>query len=347
MPQTKEQKSEARRRQRAAIKLNEEKDRKIKDLRNEKDRKDRLDAKQSSKPQKPVLGPAAEHKSYAKIVNLSKKYRDFSDDVDTNFEWLKDYIPISGFINKQAWTDSTKKTQFANINSYLSQAEGKDTDDNSKVLDFYREQMKVLQDKINLEKGENQATQREIELHVPWEELRAKRSEIEDSEDSLVYNFFVDNVPRRLQDLFLLKIWTKTDAGLQRASKDFNYVKLDEDGDVEDIILKSYKTAKFYGNFKMELTENFKEKIQEYIEDRGLKHGDLLFKERPQPDQTKMVQGIFSRVVGKPMSVSALRKSAYSHLRKNMSLNQKKDWAKLSGNSVDTLELWYFKKEFE
>ena len=207
--------------------------------------------------------------------------------------------------------------------------------------------MKVLQDKINQEKGENQATQREIELHVPWEELRSQRDEIEDSEDSLVYNFFVDNVPRRLQDLFLLKIWGKTDAGLLRASKDFNYVKLDEDGDVEDIILKSYKTAKFYGNFRMELTENFKEKIQEYIEDRGLKHGDLLFKERPQPDQTKMIQEIFSRVVGKPMSVSALRKSAYSHLRKNMSLNQKKDFARLAGNSVDTLELWYFKKEFE
>ena len=344
MPQTKEQKSEARRRQRAVIKLDEEKSRKIKDLRNEKDRKDRLDAK-PQKPEKPVLGPAAEHKSYAKIVNLSKKYRDFSDDVDTNFEWLKDYIPISGFINKQqAWTDSTKKTQFANINSYLSQDTG---NDNSKVLDFYREQMKVLQDKINQEKGENQATQREIELHVPWEELRSQRDEIEDSEDSLVYNFFVDNVPRRLQDLFLLKIWGKTDAGLLRASKDFNYVKLDEDGDVEDIILKSYKTAKFYGNFKMELTEKFKEKIQEYIEDRGLKHGDLLFKERPQPDQTKMIQEIFSRVVGKPMSVSALRKSAYSHLRKNMSLNQKKDFARLAGNSVDTLELWYFKKEFE
>ena len=343
MPQTKEQKSEARRRQRAVIKLDEEKSRKIKDLRNEKDRKDRLDAK-PQKPEKPVLGPAAEHKSYAKIVNLSKKYRDFSDDVDTNFEWLKDYIPISGFINKQQATDSTKKTQFANINSYLSQDTG---NDNSKVLDFYREQMKVLQDKINQEKGENQATQREIELHVPWEELRSQRDEIEDSEDSLVYNFFVDNVPRRLQDLFLLKIWGKTDAGLLRASKDFNYVKLDEDGDVEDIILKSYKTAKFYGNFKMELTENFKEKIQEYIEDRGLKHGDLLFKERPQPDQTKMIQEIFSRVVGKPMSVSALRKSAYSHLRKNMSLNQKKDFARLAGNSVDTLELWYFKKEFE
>ena len=340
MPQTKEQKSEARRRQRAVIKLDEEKSRKIKDLRNEKDRKDRLDAR----PEKPEKTVAAGHKSYAKIVNLSKKYRDFSDDVDTNFEWLKDYIPISEFINnQQAWTDSTKKTQFANINSYLSQ----DTDDNSKVLDFYREQMKFLQDKINLEKGENQATQREIELHVPWEELRAKREEIEDSEDSLVYNFFVDNVPRRLQDLFLLKIWSKTDAGLQRASKDFNYVKLDEDGDVEEIILKSYKTAKFYGNFKMELTQNFKEKIEEYISDRGLKHGELLFKVRPQPDQTKMVQEIFSRVVGKPMSVSALRKSAYSHLRKNMSLNQKKDWAKLSGNSVDTLELWYFKKEFE
>ena len=343
MPQTKEQKSEARRRQRAVIKLDEEKSRKIKDLRNEKDRKDRLDAK-PQKPEKPVLGPAAEHKSYAKIVNLSKKYRDFSDDVDTNFEWLKDYIPISGFINKQQATDSTKKTQFANINSYLSQDTG---NDNSKVLDFYREQMKVLQDKINQEKGENQATQREIELHVPWEELRSQRDEIEDSEDSLVYNFFVDNVPRRLQDLFLLKIWGKTDAGLLRASKDFNYVKLDEDGDVEDIILKSYKTAKFYGNFKMELTEKFKEKIQEYIEDRGLKHGDLLFKERPQPDQTKMIQEIFSRVVGKPMSVSALRKSAYSHLRKNMSLNQKKDFARLAGNSVDTLELWYFKKEFE
>jgi hypothetical protein len=97
----------------------------------------------------------------------------------------------------------------------------------------------------------------------------------------------------------------------------------------------------------MELTENFKEKIEEYISDRELKHGDLLFKACPQPDQTKMVQNIFSRVVGKPMSVSALRKSAYSHLRKNMSFNDKADWAKLSGNSVGTLELWYFKKEFE
>ena len=95
MPQTKEQKTEARRRQRAAIKLNEEKDRKIKDLRNEKDRKDRLDAKVKNKPEKLVLGPAAEHKSYAKMVNLSKQYRAYSDDVDTNFEWLKDYIPNS------------------------------------------------------------------------------------------------------------------------------------------------------------------------------------------------------------------------------------------------------------
>ena len=363
MPESAEQLRERKRlekqRQRAALRADPEKYRQHLEARNERDRANRAKTKgvKSEPKSKPKPEPEPEpdeefeefelmtnHKAFPAIKKIWKAQGNRGDDVDVveSLEWLTDYIVVSETIDNMPVADSTKNTYYANINSFLRLFYPV-----SSAINHYQQQMKSTQKKITSVKGENCPTEAEEDNHVFWDDVLARKDKIEDSEDAIIYGFYTDKAPRRLQDLFLLKVWTKSAAGLKRASKDYNYVRV-EDGEVAEIILKNYKTYNKYGEYDMKTTDEFKLKIIQYIEERELKHGDLLFpRYQDQPKQTQIVKSVFNRIVGKPMTVCDLRKSMVSFYFDDMNLNQKKELAKLMATSVAVLEEWYLKLPFK
>jgi hypothetical protein len=372
MPETTEQLRERKRlekqRQRAALRADPEKYEKALESRNRADRERRAMSKGAKPEAKPkgaepdeTVGAEQEfmefelmttHKAFPAIKKIWKAQGNRGDDVDVveSLEWLTDYIVVSETIDNMPVADSTKNTYYANINSFLRLF----YPDASSAISHYQQQMKSTQKKITSVKGENCPTEAEEESHVFWDDVLARKDKIEDSEDAIIYGFYTDKAPRRLQDLFLLKVWTKSAGGLKRASKDFNYVRI-EDGEangggaqVAEIILKNYKTYNKYGEYDMKPSEEYKEKIIQYIEERGLKHGDLLFpKYQESPKQTQIVKTVFDRIVGKPMTVCDLRKSMVSYYWDELNLNQKKELAKLMATSVGVMEEWYLKLPFK
>jgi len=361
MPETAEQLRERKRlekqRQRAALRADPEKYKQHLEARNERDRTNRAmsSAMSSAKPEPEPDEEFMEfelmttHKAFPAIKKIWKAQGNSGahsgDDVDVveSLEWLTDYIVVSEIIDNMSVADSTKNTYYANINSFLRLF----YPDASSAISHYQQQMKSTQKKITSVKGENCPTEAEEESHVFWDDVLARKGKIEDSEDAIIYGFYTDKAPRRLQDLFLLKVWEKSVGGLKRASKDFNYVRV-EDGEVMEIILKNYKTYNKYGEYDMKTTEEYKEKIMEYIEERGLKHGNLLFpKYQDQPKQTQLVKSVFKRIVGKPMTMCDLRKSMVSYYWDDLNLNQKKELAKLMATSVGVMEEWYLKIPFK
>jgi len=357
MPETTEQLRERKRlekqRQRATLRADPEKYRQHLEARNERDRANRAMTKSKPQPE-PEPEPDEEfeefelmttHKAFPAIKKIYRAQGNRGNDIDVveNIEWLTDYIVVSGTIDNMPVADSTKNTYYANINSFLRLF----YPDASSAISHYQQQMKSTQKKITSIKGENCPTEAEEDNHVFWDDVLARKDKIEDSEDAIIYGFYTDKAPRRLQDLFLLKVWTKSADGLKRAPKDYNYVRV-EGGEVAEIILKNYKTYNKYGEYDMKTSEEYKEKIIQYIEERELKHGDLLFPAyQLQPAQTKVVKNVFERIVGKPMTVCDLRKSMVSYYFDDMNLNQKKELAKLMGTSVATMEQWYLKLPFK
>ena len=358
MPETTEQLRERKRlekqRRRATIRADPEKWMEVKDARNKADRERRAKKKEAEKVEKEEETKEEEfgefenmttHKAFPAIKKIWKAQGNRGNDIDVvdDLEWLTDYIVVSGTIDNMSVADSTKNTYYANINSFLRLF----YPDASSAIRHYQQQMKSTQKKITSVKGENCPTEVEEESHVFWDDILAKKDKIEDSEDALIYGFYTDEAPRRLQDLFLLKVWGKTKAGLNRASNKYNYIRV-EDGEVAEIILKNYKTVNKYGEYQMEASEEYKEKIMEYIEEKGLKHGNLLFPDyQLQPAQTKQVKKVFNKIVGKPMTVCDLRRSMVSFYWDDFTLNEKRKLARQMGTSVANSEQWYVKIAFK
>ena len=373
MPETAEQLRERKRlekqRQRAALRADPEKYEKALESRNRADRERRA--------RKPTKEPMSSAKSddddtvgaelIAELMDeyeLMTKYKNFGNirtvykaysgdekpkdiDIVESLEWLTDYILLSETIhNMDDKADSSKKKYFASINAFLNEFHP-----DQSAINHYQREMKELEKKITSKKGNNKPNKKEEERHVFWDDVIGKLDDINDSEDAVVYGFYTDRAPRRLKDLFLLKVWTKSAGGLKRASKDYNYLRIEANGggaQVAEIILKNYKTFNKYGEYDMKPSEEYKEKIIQYIEERGLKHGDLLFpKYQESPKQTQIVKTVFDRVVGKPMTVGDLRKSMASYYWDDMNLNEKKSLALLMGTSVSMLELEYLKLPFK
>lgn len=374
MPETAEQLRERKRlekqRQRAALRADPEKYEKALESRNRADRERRArkptkepkkpEPKERSEPMSSAMSSAksddddiiAEYElmiKYKNFGNIRTVYKAYSGDkkpkdidVVESLEWLTDYILLSETIHNMDQADSSKKKYFASINAFL-----KEFHPDQSAINHYQREMKELEKKITSVKGNNEPNKKEEERHVFWDDVIGKLDDINDSEDAVVYGFYTDRAPRRLKDLFLLKVWTKSADGLKRASTNYNYVRI-EDGEVADIVLKNYKTYNKYGEYIMKSSDEYKEKIMDYIEERELKHGDLLFKRyQDAPTQTQVVKRVFDRVVGKPMTVGDLRKSMASYYWDDMNLNEKRSLALLMGTSVGVLEQWYLKLPFK
>jgi hypothetical protein len=378
MPETAEQLRERKRlekqRQRAALRADPEKYLQALEARNRADRERRARRREepmsSAKPEpkkpepkkpepKKEPEPESDDDDIMDEYELMTKYKNFGNirtvykaysgdkkpkdiDVVESLEWLTDYILLSETIHNMDQADSSKKKYFASINAFL-----KEFHPDQSAINHYQREMKELEKKITSKKGNNEPNKKEEERHVFWDDVIGKLDDINDSEDAVVYGFYTDRAPRRLKDLFLLKVWTKSADGLKRASTNYNYVRI-EDGEVAEIVLKNYKTYNKYGEYIMKPSDDYKEKIMEYIEERELKHGDLLFKRYQESSkQTQVVKSVFDRVVGKPMTVGDLRKSMASYYWDDMNLNEKKSLALLMGTSVSMLELEYLKLPFK
>ena len=101
-----------------------------------------------------------------------------------------------------------------------------------------------------------------------------------------------------------------------------------------------YKTVNVHGQYTAPLPSTLGKIAQEYIIDKNLKNGDLLFSNSLTGEQLesqslgRMLTEVFKKLIGKKIGSTILRKSYVSFkYEQNISLNEKRDLAKSMGHS--------------
>ena len=76
-----------------------------------------------------------------------------------------------------------------------------------------------------------------------------------DDEDNLLYTLYTAIPPRRLEYKYLKLVKGKTQAYIDKLSKEYNYLVVDAKNKAQSLIFHKYKTAKRYTTFVINLTE--------------------------------------------------------------------------------------------
>ena len=76
-----------------------------------------------------------------------------------------------------------------------------------------------------------------------------------DDEDNLLYTLYTAIPPRRLEYKYLKLVKGKTQAYIDKLSKEYNYLVVDAKNKAKSLIFHKYKTAKRYRTYFIDLTK--------------------------------------------------------------------------------------------
>lgn len=207
--------------------------------------------------------------------------------------------------------DNTRKSYVASIVAVLNRQDDKSSKKaNEAYKAMFLKERSIFVDKQALgEKSETQKTnwmsqaevtakQAELSTKVDAIENKTKLTEREHKlvEDWLILTLYTLQPPRRNLDYYLMKIGNGTD-------KNFNYIDI-----VKGMyVFNKFKTAKF-GVEQVEIPENMKSVIKEYLSLTHLKDGDfLLFKNDTRRTSSNSITKSLNRILGKKVGASMLR----------------------------------------
>jgi hypothetical protein len=227
-----------------------------------------------------------------------------------NLTFLKNVKAISEKLGS-IQNDNTRKSYTASIVAVLNRQEDKASKTaNEKYKSMFLKERSIFTDKQALgEKSETQkenwmsqdeiaAIHKELDDKVNAIENKSKLTEKEHKlvEDWLLLSLYVLQPPRRNMDYYMMKFGLGDD-------KNFNYVCLDKGV----YHFNNFKTSK-YGVEEIEIPDNMKTILKQYLELTGLKAGDfVLFQKDTRRTSSNIITKALNRILGKKVGSSMMR----------------------------------------
>lgn len=274
------------------------------------------------------------------IHNLKKLN---GDKVPTNLNFLKNTEKILSQLEYKV--PNTRKSYLIAIVKALKMTNTKPT---LKLYDVYYPYLVKLNQatKDNTEKTESETTnwifQEDIDLLNETyssfvSAINSKRKLTDEQKDVLLYylvfSLYTKTIPRRGLDYTKMKIGNPIDA-----DKEFNYYFKGK------FYFNNFKTKGTYGQQIIDVPLELEQVIKLYLKHKNKEIDFLLVKNDKPFLSTNYIQKILSKIFGKNVGVSLLRKF-YATSKHSSAVSEMEETSYGMGNSVGTLKDNYIKKE--
>lgn len=191
----------------------------------------------------------------------------------------------------------------------------------SKVDKMYAKSMKI--------RGQNKKTQSEKDKWQDWTTIElAVSSPVLNDRDRAITALYTLVPPRRTGLIQHLKM-----VGLRdKKNEAFNYLVVDYRLNPRYILMRNYKTFKYYGEYKMELPSALQGLLKKHIKSSKKQKGDMVFN-----FHNDIINNAFKKALGNPITTNILRHSYITNfLSNNRSLNERRDLSNKMGHAVGT-----------
>lgn len=272
--------------------------------------------------------------TFLRVIKSFSKPDVISIDSAADLEFLKDknemqklldFVNSEKYINKfgKAYSRSQKVTHLAQIASVLS-ALSYDDEAWTPLWKMASNQACELRSKQRTEDSKNELSEKEKKHLQPWSVYEEAFDKIDDLKAKSVIGLFTKIDPRRSSILEL------TLGPLKKTQNvDQNELRLRE----SVIILRKYKTSKFYGENTIKLPPDLVKILKKYVKNFDIRKGELLF---PITNTSVLVKQAFKKAGLPHVTANLLRHSRISQLYKaNSSVFEKEELAKKMGHSVE------------
>jgi len=202
-----------------------------------------------------------------------------------------------------------------------------------------REKFEEVNNEIYGIRGENEIGENEQMIDSFDEEDILRRMKGLKTEEELIYLYYTLQPPRRSEDVFLLTI----KKGSDNIEDDKNYIIIEEENKMVEIIYNRYKTDKVYGRQRINVHNGkISEKLREYIYKNDIREGERIFKRYSSAQSFGVaVSRIFSKIYGKKITLNNIRHSYITwEMREMRSVNYLSNLAMLMGHSKDEQDLY-------
>lgn len=277
---------------------------------------------------KPILKKSVKQQ-LKKVTNLHKAMTGKESDC-TDFEWTRKTEKVIRFI-KAHWDEpNTRSGQTQALSSILVAIEGYEDE-----YRFYSNYSSRERKKIDKRAKSNTLSDKERKNYLTWPEFKKILPKVKDLRDRALIGIYTLMPPRRVEDISLLKLWTKN----KDTDDKFNYLEIRR-GNYGEIEYNRYKTAKVYNTISIAMPKRLQTIMKAYIKDEGLSHGDLLFPSRsgkPYKNFSVIITKAFAPYTDKKVTANLLRHSFISnYLRKPRSEEDRGEIALQMGHSIST-----------
>ena len=211
--------------------------------------------------------------------------------------------------------------------------------------DIYREINTATRLRLNEQREENLLSDEQKALILPFAEIKSKLADIDNKTDDgkferALYGLFTLIPPRRSGTYYDLRIDDRDRFG--------NYFIVDNETNMRPItlVLNRYKTAKKYGEYRVDLPARLQSILQEYFLNEGFKIGSSAFPTKKGTQYTagsfsSLVSRTFKKYTGRKLGSTPLRISfASSVFEKQRSVAELKRIAAALGHSVPQMQLY-------
>lgn len=273
----------------------------------------------------------------------------------SNLAWLKDTTEIEKRLGEFAPT--TQKGYVSAIVSFLTPLKDKPT--YKKVYQHYYDLM--MKGSNESRETPNTKTDKQKENWLDWKDIESKKSElrkecgefgarkhISPSEyDSLlkcvILSLYTEIQPRRNQDymdMYVVKKWS------EELPKDKNYLDMGGNKKPSQFIFNKYKTAKKYGQQKVEIPEAMGEVLMMFLKHHPLNNAKtkefkfLVSHDGSALTSVNVITRVLNKIFGKKIGSSQLR-HIYITDKYGNQLSEMKEDARVMAHSVDEQQKVY------
>jgi hypothetical protein len=272
-----------------------------------------------------IIDPDTDEKTLVNYINKLRRLHKGIYNTDLNcldLSWLEDIDKVSGFIMENYKALNTKKNYITAITS-ITRRKG------MPITAEYQEVLMNLAEGVKKEIKKNKKSDKEKK---EWKSIEDIKSDVEhtegSSEEKTVVALYSFNPPRRGEDYYNMRIYSRG-----RKTDKHNYLVLKK-GVPDHFEFNSYKTDKTYGSVKVEINDELKNILQEFIGDR--KSGSL-FRKMEQSTYSNFVKESFNLLTGSDININMIRHIFITEfLSGNPSIEEKEEMAKKMGHNLST-----------
>jgi hypothetical protein len=259
-------------------------------------------------------------------------------------------LKLSDFLNNPKKVDGIIKGKYSNINTqrtylqavlYFIRNSGKSSPQNENE---YSTIITDLSNQMLNEMEHNRLSKREETNYLSWDEVLEAKDKLRDmngvmaTKAYILLSLYTELPPRRVQDYLYMKYVTEYRDDID---KSYNYFV--EKRPIINLVFNYYKTSQKMGPIivEVDMPDEFFNKFDEYKENKDIKHGDILFGFKNQPELSAFIKRVFKKVTGKATGINLLRHAYISDtINENMSVAERKEMATLMGHSVPVQMLY-------